>query len=137
MRGVFVDGARPSLAAGGQDARVPRGCQQNFRPPGDPELSDILVEVAGTFAWTQGAISQAGWLDWLSQLPFEIRADLPDGTRALAVHVAPGKEDGLGLQVGLSDEELQTTHQSNVKIRRSKATVTADVRSFTPNLSKM
>ena len=68
--------------------------------------TEVLAEIAGTFAWTQGAISQAGWFTWLSQLPFEIRADLPDGTRVLAVHVAPGKEDGLGLQVGLSDEEL-------------------------------
>jgi len=68
--------------------------------------TEVLAEIAGTFAWTQGAISQAGWLNWLSQLPFEIRADLPDGTRVLAVHVAPGKEDGLGFRIDLSDEEL-------------------------------
>jgi predicted phosphodiesterase len=66
----------------------------------------VLSEVAGSFAWTQGAISQAGWFDWLSQLPFEIRMDLPDGTRVLAVHVAPGKEDGLGLLARLNEDEL-------------------------------
>ncbi len=68
--------------------------------------AQVLAEVAGTFAWTQGAISQAGWFTWLSQLPFEIRMDLPDGTRVLAVHVAPGKEDGLGLRTDLSEEQL-------------------------------
>ena len=67
----------------------------------------VLAEVAGTFAWTQGAISQAGWMTWLAQLPFEIQAELPDGTRVLAVHVAPGKEDGSGFQVDLSAEELE------------------------------
>ena len=72
----------------------------------NPRKLQVLVEVAGTFTWTQGAVSQAGWFTWLSELPFEIRVDLPDGTRVLAVHVAPGKEDGLGLQAGLSDEAL-------------------------------
>lgn len=72
----------------------------------NPNLLQILVEVAGTFAWTQGAVSQAGWLPWLSKLPLEIEMTLPDGTHMLAVHAAPGCDDGLGLLAGLSDAEL-------------------------------
>jgi diadenosine tetraphosphatase ApaH/serine/threonine PP2A family protein phosphatase len=49
--------------------------------------------VAQTFAWTQGAVTAAGWLDWLNGLPFEIRQTLPDGTRFLGVHAAPAGDD--------------------------------------------
>ena len=62
----------------------------------DPALLHVLVDVAGTFAWTQGAVSQAGWLDWLSGLPLEQRTVLPDGTRLLGVHASPGRDDGPG-----------------------------------------
>jgi predicted phosphodiesterase len=72
-----------------------------------PELLPVLVEVAGSFAWTQGIITYAGWFDWLSQLPLEITAVLPDGTRTLGVHVAPGRDDGLGFKHGLRDTELE------------------------------
>jgi 3',5'-cyclic AMP phosphodiesterase CpdA len=30
-----------------------------------------LVEVAHSFAWTQGVLTSAGWLDWLAALPLE------------------------------------------------------------------
>jgi hypothetical protein len=53
-----------------------------------------LVEVAHGFAWTQGVITAAGWLNWLTALPLELRLELRDGTRLLAVHVAPGQDDG-------------------------------------------
>jgi hypothetical protein len=36
----------------------------------DPALLPTLVEVAHTFAWTQGYVTAAGWLDWLADLPF-------------------------------------------------------------------
>lgn len=73
----------------------------------NPELLPILTEVAGTFAWTQGAVTAAGWLDWLSQLPVELRTTLPDGTTVLGVHVAPGRDDGTGFQPGLRDADLE------------------------------
>ena len=72
----------------------------------NPALLPVLVEVASTFAWTQGAVTNAGWLDWLSRLPVELRHTLPDGTRVLGVHAAPGRDDGLGFQPGLSDADL-------------------------------
>jgi predicted phosphodiesterase len=62
----------------------------------DPALLPVLVDVAGTFAWTQGAVSQAGWLEWLSGLPLEQRTVLPDGARMLGVHASPGRDDGPG-----------------------------------------
>ena len=72
----------------------------------DPSQLKTLVEVAGSFAWTQGAVSNGGWLEWLIQLPLEIHKVLPDGTHVLAVHVAPGRDDGLGFKVGLSPTKL-------------------------------
>jgi predicted phosphodiesterase len=65
-----------------------------------------LVEVAHSFAWTQGMVTAAGWFDWLSAVHLEERMLLPDGTRLLAVHVAPGQDDGLGIHPALSDDEL-------------------------------
>ena len=72
----------------------------------DSSKLTALVECAGTFAWTQGVVTNAGWLEWLSELPLEIETTLPDGTRVLGVHSAPGRDDGLGIKVGLSEEEL-------------------------------
>jgi diadenosine tetraphosphatase ApaH/serine/threonine PP2A family protein phosphatase len=71
----------------------------------DPSLLPVLVEVAGTFAWTLGAVSQCGWLDWLSALTLELRAVLPDGTRMLGVHARPGHDDGIGFHPALDEAE--------------------------------
>jgi predicted phosphodiesterase len=62
----------------------------------DPSKLQTLVDNTATFAWTLGTITQAGWLDWVTNLPLEIRLTLPDGTRLLGVHAAPGKDDGYG-----------------------------------------
>lgn len=84
------------------------------RPP--PSLADVsaqptllstLVEVAGTFAWTQGAITATGWLGWLKQLPLELHAILPDGTRLLGVHASPGRDDGEGIAPEMPDVVIQ------------------------------
>jgi predicted phosphodiesterase len=72
----------------------------------DPTLWPAVVEIAGTFAWTQGAITSAGWLEWLSQLPLEFRIALPDGTKVLGVHAAPGRDDGAGFRPGMNDADL-------------------------------
>jgi predicted phosphodiesterase len=69
----------------------------------DPSLIATLVEIAGTFAWTQGALATAGWLGWLERLPLELRAVLPDGTRFLGVHAAPGYDDGEGIAPDMPD----------------------------------
>jgi predicted phosphodiesterase len=64
------------------------------------ELLAALVEVASTFAWTQGMITSAGWLGWLRALPLELRVTLPGGTRFLGVHASPGQDDGPGIDPG-------------------------------------
>ena len=58
------------------------------------------------FAWTQGAVTQGGWFDWLAALPLEQRLLLPDGMRLLGVHAAPGSDDGDGVRDDQSDAEL-------------------------------
>ncbi len=105
--------------AGLPAARVIRGNTDRYvftgvdRPPPsmedaarDPARLPALVECAGSFAWTQGALSRTPWLAWLEALPLEIRKTLPDGTRVLAVHAAPGRDDGLGILAGASHEDL-------------------------------
>ena len=72
----------------------------------DPARIDILLEFAQSFAWTRGYLTASGHLDWLSALPLEQRMTLPDGTRMLGVHAAPGTDDGPGIHPGLSDAEL-------------------------------
>jgi putative phosphoesterase len=64
------------------------------------------VQVARSFAWTTGAVGTSGWLSWFRELPLEFRFTLPDGTRVLAVHAAPGTDDGRGININISDEEL-------------------------------
>ena len=72
----------------------------------DPETTKVFAEVAGTFAWTQGAITAGGWFDWLAQLPLELSLALPDGTKCHCVHAAPGNDDGTGIGKNMSDEEI-------------------------------
>ncbi len=73
----------------------------------DPRLLPLLVDVAQSFAWTQGAITATGWLEWLAALPFEQRAVLPDGARLLGIHASPGSDER-GVHPGLSDAELKS-----------------------------
>ena len=83
------------------------------RPP--PNISDIgsdieklrvFTEIAGSFAWTQGAITTAGWFDWIAKLPLELETTLPDGTDCLLVHAIPGNDDGSGIDKDMPDSEI-------------------------------
>lgn len=69
----------------------------------DPSLVARVVEISGNFAWTQGAVLATGWADWLAALPLEQRLTLPDGTRVLLVHSAPGTDDGWGFRPDLDE----------------------------------
>jgi predicted phosphodiesterase len=73
----------------------------------EPALLPRVIELARNFAWTRGYLSAAGWLDWLTSLPLDVRVTLPDGTRVLGVHAAPGRDDGLGLHPTHSDGDLE------------------------------
>jgi predicted phosphodiesterase len=72
----------------------------------DPRLLPVLLEVAITFAWTRGAVTQGGWLEWLASLPKELRTTLSDGTRVLGVHASPQSDDGSGIDTRISDADL-------------------------------
>lgn len=105
------------------NVRVTRGNTDRYVTSGDrpdptmadaaasPALLPALVEVANTFAWTQGMITAAGWLPWLRDLPLELRVTLPDGTRFLGVHASPGRDDGPGI---LPSTDLTTCEASLV-----------------------
>lgn len=73
---------------------------------GDVDASLKAFKVVLSVAWAAGAVSCAGQYPWLAGLPLEARIDLPDGTRVLLVHAAPGTDDGPGITTGQSDEEL-------------------------------
>lgn len=57
---------------------------------------DLFARVNRSFGWTAGAIATAGWRNWFTKLPLEMRFTLPDGTRVLLVHASPGTDDGTG-----------------------------------------
>lgn len=66
----------------------------------------LLVDASSSFAWTRGAITAGGGYAWLASLPVEQRLTLPDATRVLLVHASPGRDDGHGVQAGMTDREL-------------------------------
>jgi predicted phosphodiesterase len=101
-------------------ARLVRGHTDRYvvsrdRPPptldevrADLALLPVLVDVSHSIAWTQGAVTAGGWLEWLAALPVEVRLSLPDGTRLLGVHASPGRDDGPGVRPDLSEATLST-----------------------------
>ena len=76
-------------------------------PAQHPDKESQVRESKAAFAWTRLAVEEAGCLDWLADLPAEIRLTLPDGTGVLLVHAAPGTDDGPGLFAEQSDDELR------------------------------
>jgi predicted phosphodiesterase len=73
----------------------------------DPDLVSRYAEVQANFAFTLGSLDTAGMLDALDALPLEHRTELPDGTRVLAVHAAPGTDDGVGITADMTDAQLK------------------------------
>lgn len=71
-----------------------------------PDLFNVLVEVEASFSWTRGALAAHGWLSLIADWPLEARATLPDGTRVLGVHAAPGRDDGPGITPHRVESEL-------------------------------
>ncbi|MBI5082182.1 MAG: metallophosphoesterase family protein [Chloroflexi bacterium] len=65
-----------------------------------------LITVTRSMTWTRGAVSVAGWFDWLAALPLDRRFTLPNGTRVLCVHASPGTDEGRGMNPWMTDDEL-------------------------------
>ena len=96
--------ANATLVRGNTDRYLVTGERPGPTAPAcqaDPALWPVRVEVAGSFGWTQGIVTVAGWAEWLAGLPLERRFVLPDGTRALCVHASPGRDDGQGVHPGV------------------------------------
>src|SRR5262245_31366775 len=65
---------------GNTDRYIVTGARPNPSPQqaqANPALLPVLIEVAHSFAWTQGVLTAMGWLDWLDALPLEFHATLP------------------------------------------------------------
>ena len=101
---------RASCLSGNTERYVLRGDLPHPSPDDvrrDVELLSVFQECVASFNWTRGALTQAGWIDWLDDLPSELRRTLPCGTRMLAVHASPGTDDGEGLANQISDAALR------------------------------
>jgi predicted phosphodiesterase len=101
---------RASYIRGNTDRYVVSSVQ-----PG-PSLSEIQndlprleqrLRMVSSMSWTAGAVAATGYLSKLEELPLEMRLNLPDGTRLLAVHAAPGTDDGLGVNPITPDPKLR------------------------------
>lgn len=99
-----------TLVGGNTDRFVVTGARP-FPTPSDVRADGTLLEaygeVAATFAWTAGAVTAVGGLPFLEALPPDARLTLPDGSRLLGVHAAPGDDDGPGLNPTQTDAELE------------------------------
>jgi predicted phosphodiesterase len=73
---------------------------------GDPQRVALALDLARGFGWTLGATGCDG-LEWLTRLPKELRFVLPDGTRVLLAHAAPGRVDGPGVRRDSTSDELR------------------------------
>lgn len=72
----------------------------------NPDLLIRYVNMNMGFAWTKGAVTAVNKLNWLANLPLEHRTTLPDGTRCLGVHAAPGTDDGAGFKPGMDTAQM-------------------------------
>lgn len=88
-----ISGERPSPSI--EDVR------NNF------EAISVFKDVNESFAWTQGAVTVSGYLEFLSQLPLHLETVLTDGTKFLGVHASFGKDDGVGVKPETSDNDLR------------------------------
>ncbi len=102
-KAFFVRGNTDRYVTSGKRPRLTREAIKSH-----PDIVSHLVAITESFAWTQGAITASGWLEWLSKQPLEQRLVLPDGTRLLGVHASPGHDSGQGIYPGLREDQLRS-----------------------------
>ena len=79
-----------------------------------PQQTGALANLIGVrygMVWAQGAITATGDLAWFAALSLDYTTRLPDGTRVLCVHAAPGNDDGPGIRPVMSDDEIAAALQ--------------------------
>lgn len=74
--------------------------------PIDLRRLNRVLTYRAAMAWCRGAITAAGYFDWLANLPLELRVVLPDGSRFLGVHASPGSDDSWGFHPRYPEEEM-------------------------------
>ena len=73
----------------------------------DPEDAAIWQAVLAESEWTRDLLLASGGYEWVAALPLERRLVLPDGTRVLLVHASPGTEEGSGITMETTDDDLR------------------------------
>ncbi len=73
----------------------------------DLALLPIMLNVEGSFSWTQGVLSGSEHLVWISNPPSEIEYRLPDSTSIICAHGSPSGGDFAGIWPGMEDEEIE------------------------------
>ncbi len=89
------------------DPEVVRGISARFIATASDDEAAIWRSTLADSEWTRDALRAAGRYDWVAALPLEARITLPDGTRTLLVHAAPGTDEGPGIHAGQSDDDLR------------------------------
>ncbi len=89
------------------DPVVVREITDRFVETAEPAEARIWRLVLADSEWTRDLLKSAGHYEWIATLPLEQRLMLPDGTRVLLVHAAPGTDEGSGIQDRHSDDELR------------------------------
>lgn len=119
-----------TIVRGNTDRYVLTGDLSGIVPPLTPARSEAvvaaLVAASSAHAWTRGRLTTSdGAYDWLASLPLEVRRVLPDGTRTLLVHAAPGRDDGPGVTAQMTNEDL-TRAGWNDSMRQNSPSICAE-----------
>jgi predicted phosphodiesterase len=89
------------------DPDLVREITTRFVETAEPSEAKIWRSVLADSEWTRELLRSAGHYEWIAALPLEQRIALPDGTRVLLVHAAPGTDEGPGIQARHSDDDLR------------------------------
>lgn len=73
----------------------------------DPALTERLIEVAASMAWTRGYLTATDRLTTIGAYQPLVRLALPDATMVTAVHASLGRDDGPGITPETTAEELR------------------------------
>lgn len=107
--------ALPNLVAvrGNGDRRLAmapglvREITERFVATASDDEAAVWRSVLADSEWAREALKAAGLYSWIAALPLEERRTLPDGTRVLLVHAAPGTDEGPGIHAGQPEAELR------------------------------
>ncbi|MBV9095425.1 MAG: metallophosphoesterase family protein [Streptosporangiaceae bacterium] len=70
-------------------------------------LVERYAAMAAGIGWTRGVLDEADLLSALTDLPGQLRLQLPGGATVLGVHASPQADDGPGIEPCIADEYLR------------------------------